>query len=332
MSIRIAIPEPSTDTEYNQRSLPPYIAALHSAGATPILVPLHERPDRVARLLSTTQGALLPGSRFDADPQRYGEAPIPECNPADPARTAVDELLLQDAFNLHKPLLGICQGAQNLNVWRNGTLIQDLPSVLQTPVNHSPGRAVEEAHPIVITPGTRLSAIAASISDVPSTTRTLFNTIASLARGPHATKPAPLAIRSSLVTHQHSENRDWENEASGAQRVSLDAKSSPATGSPNSSAAQGAKRSPLSAQLVNSSHHQAIRIPGDNLRVAAVSPEDQVIEAVELASLEHWVVAVQWHPERTYTHSALSRALFAAFVRAAQAWQPRPIEESVTTA
>jgi putative glutamine amidotransferase len=54
-----------------------------------------------------------------------------------------------------------------------------------------------------------------------------------------------------------------------------------------------------------------------------------VIEAVELDSPSHFVVAVQWHPERTYTHSAFSRALFAAFAQAATVWEPRRIEESV---
>ena len=98
---------------------------------------------------------------------------------------------------------------------------------------------------------------------------------------------------------------------------------------------EGAKRDSLGGQSgaqssVNSSHHQAIRTPGDQLRVVAVSPEDGVIEAVELDSPDHFVVAVQWHPERTYTTSELSRALFAAFIHAAEAWQPRRIEESVS--
>lgn len=250
MSIRIAIPEPtSADTEYNQRSLPPYLAALHSAGAVPILVPLHERQDRVARLLASTHGVLLPGSRYDVDPQRFGETAIPECGPADAARTAVDELLLQDAFNLHKPILGICHGAQTLNVWRNGTLVQDLKTVLKTPVNHAPGRDVVEAHPVEVAAGSRLAGL--------------------LERG---TESVP---------------------------------------------------------KVNSSHHQAIRNLGDNLRVTAVSPEDGVVEAVELDSSDQFVLAVQWHPERTYTVSPLSRAIFAAFVQAANTWQPRRISESV---
>ena len=120
MSVHIAIPEPtSSDSAYNQRSLPPYLAALHSAGMTPVLVPLHERQDRVARVLLGVQGILLPGSGYDVDPQRYGETRIAACGPTDAARTAVDELLLQDAFNLHKPILAICAGLQSLNVWRN---------------------------------------------------------------------------------------------------------------------------------------------------------------------------------------------------------------------
>jgi putative glutamine amidotransferase len=246
MSVHIAIPEPtSTDTAYNQRSLPPYLAALHSVGVTPIIVPLHERQDRVARLLLGVQGILLPGSGYDVDPQRYGEAAIPECGETDAGRTAVDELLLQDAFNLHKPILGICYGAQALNVWLNGSLVQDL----KTSVNHTPGRTVLDAHPVQIAPGSRLSRL--------------------------------LPPGDSLQVD------------------------------------------------VNSSHHQAIKAPGGNLLVSAVSPEDGVIEATELDWSSHFVVGVQWHPERTYTHSAFSRAIFAAFMQAAAVWQPRRIEESV---
>ena len=304
MSVRIAIPEPSVDTEYNQRSLPSYLAALHSVGATAVLVPLHERPDRVAKLLAATQGVVLPGSRFDADPQRYGEEPIAACNPPDPARTAVDELLLQDAFNLHKPIFGICQGMQNLNVWRNGSLIQDLPSILHTPVDHSPGRAVADAHPVAITPGTRLAAIAALITDAHPPKTPFAATAMAVGSDSQSAKrvPPPMQRLPNVA--------EFSQEASAPKADSLAAQ------------APG-------AQQVNSSHHQAVHTPGDNLRITAVSPEDNVIEAVELDSPDHWVVAVQWHPERTYTTSPLSRALFAAFIHAAEAWQPRRIEESV---
>jgi putative glutamine amidotransferase len=250
MSVHIALPEPTAlDHEYNQRSLEPYLFALKAAGATPILIPLPERQDRIARVLTSVQGILLPGSRYDVDPERYNEARQPECNPADPARAAVDELLLQDAFNLQKPIFGICQGMQMLNVWLNGTLTQHLT----TPVNHRPGREFSEAHTVEILEGTRLSTL------LPI----------------EATEEGKLKV--------------------------------------------------------NSSHHQAINVLGDNLRLAAISPIDQVVEAVELRSAEHFVLGVQWHPERSYSASAASRAIFAAFFQAAACWQPRVIEESVAS-
>lgn len=250
MTVHIAIPEPtSNDPAYNQRSLPQYIAAIQSAGALATVVPLHERQDRVARLLAGVQGVLLPGSGYDLEPQAYGEQRIAACHDPDPDRAAVDELLLQDAFNLHKPILAICYGVQALNVWRNGSLIQDLTVAGRTAVNHRPGREVSEAHQVKIAPGSRLSKVA-----------------------PDSTGPIQ----------------------------------------------------------VNSSHHQALGTPGDNLRVTAICPADGVIEGVELDSPDHFVVGVQWHPERTYAFSAFSRAIFSAFVRAASQWQPRPVEESAS--
>ena len=250
--MKIAIPQPtSLDPAYNAVSLPPYVQALHSAGASILLIPLGERPAVVAKLLASAQGVLLPGSRYDVDPQVYGEEAIPECAEADPARAAVDELLLQDAFNLRKPVLAICFGIQSLNAWRGGSLVQDLPAAGFGSVNHAPGKTVDEAHAVRVAPGSRLERM------VP---------------------PVGLPV------------------------------------------------------LVNSSHHQAIRVAGDNLRVTATSPSDGVIEGVELNSPDHFVVGVQWHPERTYAGSAFSRAIFAAFIRQAAEWRPQPARESVVSA
>jgi putative glutamine amidotransferase len=68
---------------------------------------------------------------------------------------------------------------------------------------------------------------------------------------------------------------------------------------------------------INTSHHQSVRDLGHGLRVAAVAP-DGVIEAVEHEPHKHWVVGVQWHPERMKDH-ALSSALFRALVQATRA-------------
>jgi len=68
---------------------------------------------------------------------------------------------------------------------------------------------------------------------------------------------------------------------------------------------------------VNTSHHQAVRDLGHGLRVAGVAP-DGVIEAVEHEPHKHWVVGVQWHPERM-KGDALATALFRALVQATRA-------------
>jgi len=68
---------------------------------------------------------------------------------------------------------------------------------------------------------------------------------------------------------------------------------------------------------VNTSHHQAVRDLGRGLRVAALAP-DGVIEAVEHEPHKHWVVGVQWHPERM-KGDALAAALFGALLQATRA-------------
>lgn len=66
---------------------------------------------------------------------------------------------------------------------------------------------------------------------------------------------------------------------------------------------------------INSSHHQAIDRPGEELRVTARSAEDGIIEGVESTDRTKWIVGVQWHPERM-TGDALAERLFADFVQA----------------
>ena len=70
---------------------------------------------------------------------------------------------------------------------------------------------------------------------------------------------------------------------------------------------------------VNSSHHQSADSVGEGLRVVARCPEDGVAEAIEGTAPDHFVLAVQWHPERSVDEDAASRAIFSALVKAAQA-------------
>jgi putative glutamine amidotransferase len=234
MRPRIAIPVPHSNAEYAHRVLPDYEKAIEAAGGEPVRIPLDAAPEETAKLLNRCDGVLLPGSKADVDPQKYGAARHAETAAADPLRDAADELLLQDAYNMRKPILGICYGLQSLNVWRTGTLVQDIASELKSAVPHAAGRKLPRAHSVQVEPDSKLAGIVGK----------------------------------------------------------KDAETLP----------------------VNSSHHQAVAVAGDGLRVAARCPDDGVIEALEGTLPGQWVVAVQWHPERSYEDDAASRALFKALV------------------
>jgi len=67
---------------------------------------------------------------------------------------------------------------------------------------------------------------------------------------------------------------------------------------------------------VNSSHHQSADAIGSGLRIVARCPDDGIIEALEGTSANHFVMAVQWHPERSVDDDDHSRGIFLALVNA----------------
>jgi putative glutamine amidotransferase len=207
------------------------LCAIEISGGEPVPIDLGLSNAEITKLAMTCDGVLLPGSPADVDPEKYGAARDPQTAAADSQRDNADELLLQDAYNMRKPVLGICYGLQALNVWRTGTLVQHVD-------NHSQGRAVQRAHMVQLESDSLLANILSPV---------------------------------------------WE--------------------------AQGG--------WVNSSHHQVIENAGDGLRVVAHS-DDGVVEAVESTSRNHFVLGIQWHPERTFDEEPSSRAIFERFLEAAR--------------
>jgi putative glutamine amidotransferase len=242
---RIAIPMPhSIDREYAERAIPQYERAVEQAGGEPVRIPLDQTPAEIMQIIERCDGVLLPGSKADVDPSRFGATRSPHTAAADPNRDAVDELLLEDAYNRRKPVLGICYGLQSLNVYRAGSLIQHIPDFLpddlRTKVNHEAGRTVAVAHTVEIESDSKLGEILGSRRE---------------------------------------------------QRV----------------------------VPVNSSHHQSAGTIGEDLRLAARCPDDGIVEALEGTTPDHFVLAVQWHPERSVDQDEPSRAIFRALIEAAGA-------------
>ena len=271
MRPRIAIPVPhGGDPEYAARALPQYERAVEMAGGEPVAIPLDKTPEEIMRIIERCDGVLLPGSKADVDPAKYDAPRHPDSAPADPKRDTVDELLLQDAYNMRKPILGVCYGLQVLNVYRSGSLLQHIES----PVNHAAGRKLAVVHAVEVDPKSRLAAVVA-------------------APDPIRKGPDPHPSRGDSNPGGHGFSRAPEL----AQNV-------------------GALAPALIP--VNSSHHQSADVIGDGLRAVARCPEDGIIEAVEGTSPDHFVLAVQWHPERSVDDDAPSRAIFRALVEAAR--------------
>jgi putative glutamine amidotransferase len=235
----------SLDREYAERAIPQYERAVEQAGGVPVRIPLDEASVEIMQLIKGCAGVLLPGSNADVDPARFSAPRSPHTAPADPRRDAVDELLLQDAYNRRKPILGICYGLQSINVYRTGSLIQHIPDFLpeevRARVNHEAGKKVAVAHAVEIARDSKLAEIV------------------------------------------------------------------------NGKEGEGHKL----LLPVNSSHHQSAGAIGSGLRISARCPDDGIIEALEGTAPDHFVLAVQWHPERSVDADEPSRAIFRALIEAA---------------
>ncbi|MGA8620489.1 MAG: gamma-glutamyl-gamma-aminobutyrate hydrolase family protein [Candidatus Sulfotelmatobacter sp.] len=245
MPPRIAIPMPhSIDHEYAERAIPQYERAVEQAGGEAVRIPLDLQPSEAMKIIERCDGVLLPGSNADIDPAKFNATRSARTAAADPRREAVDDLLLQDAYNFRKPLLGICYGLQSLNVYRAGSLIQHIPDFLpedvRASVNHEAGKKVAVAHGVEIEMDSKLAEI-----------------VNGKARAGHIP--------------------------------------------------------------VNSSHHQSADAIGDGLRISARCSVDGIIEALEGTRPDHFVLAVQWHPERSVDQDEPSRAIFRALIEAAKA-------------
>jgi putative glutamine amidotransferase len=113
-------------------------------------------------------------------------------------------------------------------------------------------------------------------------------------------------------------NHEAGGKVAVAHTVEIDAESRLAEIVSAEAEGQGSEiRGPLVVP-VNSSHHQSADTIGKGLRIVARCPDDGIIEALEGTAADHFVVAVQWHPERSAKEDATSRAIFRAFVDAAR--------------
>ncbi len=157
MAVVIGIPVPTSfDLEYNLRYWTDYAEAVREAGAEAVSLPLDTGEADLRVKAGACDGFLLPGSPSDVDPARYGQEIEEHTARPDPERDRCDLFLLEHAEQRGKPVLAVCYGLQNLNVWRGGTLVQHLSPI---PVNHAAGPCVGAAHTVGVEPQSLLAGL-----------------------------------------------------------------------------------------------------------------------------------------------------------------------------
>jgi putative glutamine amidotransferase len=235
--------DPGTDSQYLSRR---YTESIAASGGVPILIPLLETSEVTDTIIDQLSGILLSGNNSDLDPALYGEIRLETCGPTQPLRDRMDFYLLEAAFKRKLPVLAICFGIQSLNVFLGGSLVQDIPSCLATPIQHNNGDSNEcPSHEIEISAGSILEQIAGGLK-----------------------------------------------------------------------------------KTVNSTHHQAVKHPGQGLEVIARAP-DNVVESVSYSDPNHWVLGIQWHPEKSFACDEFSRKIFEFFLARCRA--ARGIDEGTDT-
>lgn len=103
-----------------------YVDAVSEAGGIAVLLP--PQAAGAEQLIGHLDGLLLTGGA-DISPDRYGETSHEQTSGTRPGRDEWEARLLRAALDRDLPLLGVCRGAQLLNVELGGTIEQHLPDV-----------------------------------------------------------------------------------------------------------------------------------------------------------------------------------------------------------
>lgn len=137
-----------------------YCRALEQAGGVPVILSPTSSRSVANRALDRLDGLVISGGNFDIHPSLYGERTIKGLGQIKAERTKFELNLTCVALKRDLPLLGICGGAQAINVALGGTLYQDIATQLPEAIEHQQSKKTFiGGHRIEIQVGTRLAKI-----------------------------------------------------------------------------------------------------------------------------------------------------------------------------
>jgi putative glutamine amidotransferase len=135
-----------------------YLDAVTDAGGIAVLLPPQPVTRAVAASVLARLDGLIVSGGADVDPGLYGQTAHPRTGRPRTDRDAWEVALLTAAIDAELPFLGICRGAQLLNVALGGTLVQHLPDLVGDD-SFQPGEGVFGPKTVAIDADSRLAAL-----------------------------------------------------------------------------------------------------------------------------------------------------------------------------
>jgi len=136
-----------------------YTDIVQLAGGLPVVIPPVIEENDLIQLLQRLDGMVLTGGD-DLHPSLYEEAAEPLTpKPGHPRRTEHDRRIFKYIWDQKLPTLAICLGLQEVNVFLGGSLYQDIPEQVDSPVVHKIGDWFEARHEVKVETDSRLRVI-----------------------------------------------------------------------------------------------------------------------------------------------------------------------------
>jgi putative glutamine amidotransferase len=230
-TLRVGIPYRTAKEEAagENRKHEYYCQAVRNAGGDAVPISLNLDHANLTALLNSLDAFVTTGSPADVDPARYGATRHPICGDPDPARERTDWAIYEHALAEQKPVLAICYGAQSLNVFFGGTLVQDIPSEFPNSLRHSknpngevmPAPSQDPVHALHIEAGSKLAEISGTPENRVNTSH--HQAIRAPGRGLRVTAKAPDGVIEAVeytgmgAAHGHASEGEAEQWIIGVQ-------------------------------------------------------------------------------------------------------------------